>query len=302
MSLPLANNGIAPALRGGATISLIAQALRGGATISGMLIVLFAGACSSPGARSCPGGRDDRVCVHGSLPRAQSAAVDDTDDTTVGANAEQDAGLIDPHAILVGEVVNARDLGGTPLADGAAVAPGVLFRGPPLAELTPAGCQKLAALGIRTVIDLRTESVRESRPDDPCVYEQANLLYAPLPVPSNVSPEDYLADLNTTDSIAAAFRAMGDEAAYPIYFHCTWGRDRTGVLAAVVLLALGAERSAIMDEYLLSRPTVGAYPESLAAVLDDIEQRGGIGAYFEDAAIADDWVATLRTMAIATAR
>lgn len=264
-----------------------------------LLAVTLASACLSPNERSCPGGRDDRSCVHATPHRAQGAAIDDADDATEGANSEQDAGVVDPHAILVGEVVNARDLGGTPLADGAVVAPGVLFRGAPLSDLTAAGCRELAALGIRTVIDLRTESVRENRPDDPCVHEQANVLYAPLPVPSNVSPEDYLADLNTTDSIAAAFRAMGDEAAYPIYFHCTWGRDRTGVLAAVVLLALGAERSAIMDEYLLSRPTVGAYPDSLAAVLDDIEQRGGVGAYFDDAAIAGEWVTTLRRMAIA---
>jgi hypothetical protein len=56
-----------------------------------------------------------------------------------------------------------------------------------------------------------------------------------------------------------------------------------------------------MADYLVSRATVGAYPESLNAVLDDIEQRGGIDAYFADAGIQQDWVDTLRARAIVPA-
>ena len=177
------------------------------------------------------------------------------------------------------------------------MAPNRLYRGAPLAGLSPAGCDELAGRGIRTVVDLRTESERESTPESPCVHELAQVVLAPLPVPYSVSAEDYIADLSTTESIHAAFGALGDEASYPLYFHCTWGRDRTGVLAAVILSALGADRDAILEEYLLSSATVGAYPSSLEAVLDELERRGGIDAYLESAGIPEAWVETLRSVA-----
>jgi len=63
-----------------------------------------------------------------------------------------------------------------------------------------------------------------------------------------VSPQDYVADLHATESVATAFGVLGDVAAYPVYFHCVYGRDRTGVLAAVILLALGATRESVLAE------------------------------------------------------
>jgi protein-tyrosine phosphatase len=261
------------------------------------LLVALSSGCAWSNERECPAG-PERSCVQGSLQQAPSAV----DGSAQDAAAERDAGLTAERAILVGEVVNARDLGGTPLPDGAEVRRRVLFRGPPLVGLSPDGCAAVAALGVRTVIDLRTDDARAAAPNDPCVHDQANVIDAPLPIPYDVSPEDYVADLNTTDSIALAFQALGDAEAYPIYFHCTWGRDRTGVLAAVILSALGADRGAIMDDYLLSRATVGAYPESLSAVLDELEQRGGIDAYLADAGIARAWVDTLRARAITRAQ
>jgi protein-tyrosine phosphatase len=201
--------------------------------------------------------------------------------------------------VLANHVVNARDLGGTPLQNGATVACGVLYRGSPPAALSEAGCTAFAELGVRTVIDLRIPAERELRPDSACVADGASMLLAPLPVPYYVSPEDYIADLNATDSISAAFGALGNQAAYPVYFHCTWGRDRTGVLGAVILLALGAQREAILAEYLLSAGSVGAFPISLTAVLDEIERRGGVEAYLASAGVTEAQIAALRARAIA---
>jgi hypothetical protein len=199
--------------------------------------------------------------------------------------------------ILEGELTNARDLGGTPLGTDAVVPHGVLYRGPPLAGLSELGCAELGELGVATIVDLRIQSERDAKPQDACALEQADLLLAPLPVPYNVSPDDYIADLNATDSIAEVFRALGDDAAYPVYFHCTWGRDRSGVLAALILSALGADREDIMQEYLRSRASVGAYPRSLDAMLDELERQGGIDAYLEAAGVSADQVATLRARA-----
>lgn len=204
------------------------------------------------------------------------------------------SGCVPNRSVLVGEVINARDLGGTPLENDGAVACGQLFRGAPLANLSSQGCADFSALGIRTVIDLRTADERAVKPESPCVTDSAKAVFAPLPIPYNVDAHDYLADLDATPSIATALQTLGDEAAYPIYFHCTWGRDRTGVLGAVILLALGASRAAVLQEYSLSEATVGAYPDSLVAVLDEVERRGGIEAYFAAAGISQAQLATLR--------
>jgi protein-tyrosine phosphatase len=198
--------------------------------------------------------------------------------------------------VLTVALSNARDLAGTPLAAGAKVACGAIYRGPPL-RLTEADCPLAAALGLRTVLDLRMEGERTATPDSSCV--EAERVFAPLPVPYGLSPTDYLNDLHETASIAVAFHTFGNPDAYPIYFHCTYGRDRTGVVGALLLLALGASRATVMEEYLLSQPNVGAYPNSLDAVLDEIEQRGGAEAVLRGLGISNAELAVLRENAIA---
>jgi protein-tyrosine phosphatase len=192
---------------------------------------------------------------------------------------------------LIGQVKNARDMGGTLLAPEGAVSCGAVYRGPPL-TLSADGCSAAAKLGIRTLIDLRTESERLGTPDAACV--NAERVYAPLPIPYGLGPSDYLNDLHETASIALVFHTFGDPAAYPIYFHCTFGRDRTGVVGALVLLTLGATRSAVMQEYMLSQPNVGAYPTALDAVLDEVEQRGGAEAVLKSIGITDEELAVMR--------
>jgi protein tyrosine phosphatase (PTP) superfamily phosphohydrolase (DUF442 family) len=198
--------------------------------------------------------------------------------------------------VLAETVINARDLGGIPLSPAGSVACGAILRGPPLSALSDSGCATVAALGLKTVIDLRTESERTGRPDAPCVT--ARIVKTPLPIPYNVSPTEYRSDFNADASIATIFQTLADPANYPVYFHCTWGRDRTGVVAAAILLALGASRDDVMQEYALSTDNVGAYPDSLAAVIDEIDQKGGIEAALRAKGISDDQLAALRARAI----
>lgn len=214
-----------------------------------------------PGGENCPGGATGGTCAPG-------------------------------QRILSCHMPNARDLGGTPVAPSGSVSCGGLFRGPPLAYLGTHGCEDVAQLGIRTVIDLRTEYERAANPDEACV--QANTVLAPLPVPYDVSGASYLLDFDTTASITQVFRTLGDSAAYPIYFHCTYGRDRTGVVAAAVLLVLGASREEVMRDYNLSMTTVGAFPASLTVLLDEIERRGGIEAALTAAGVSAADLAGLR--------
>jgi hypothetical protein len=194
-------------------------------------------------------------------------------------------------------IKNARDLGGIPLEGGRTVACGKLFRGPPL-EL-PGGCSNYDALGIKVVVDLRQASERGNRPDAACTTENARVIAAPLPIPYQVSPANYIADFNTLDSMALIFHALGTADGYPMYFHCTYGRDRTAIVAAVILSALGASRDAIMIDYELTRPHHGAFPESLEATLDELERRGGVEGYYAELGVTAEELAFLREYATA---
>jgi protein-tyrosine phosphatase len=243
-----------------------------------------------------------RELARPSIPReAGSASQGGASTSQAGAEEEEEggaapsagegAGCEPSRVVLEADVSNARDLGGVALAPSGQVQCGAFFRGPPL-SLSEQGCQQFRELGVRTIVDLRIEGEQLSRPDATCGV--AELVSAPLPIPYGLGAEDYLRDLHATDSIAVAFHAFGDASRYPLYFHCTYGRDRTGVVGALLLLTLGASREAVMDEYLLSKPNVGAYPESLSAVLDEIELRGGPERVLTDAGISADEIAVIR--------
>jgi hypothetical protein len=195
--------------------------------------------------------------------------------------------------ILVGQVPNVRQLGGLPLVRGGTVACDLVYRGSALSYLSEQGCVEFVATGIKTVVDIRSES-EQTAPPVACVTERANIVSAPLPTPYNVSPADYLADLYAASSMRKAFAVLADRAAYPVYYHCLYGKDRTGVLTAVILSALGVPRQTIQDEYLLSREAgMAVYPESLDAVLDELE-RIGLDAYFKTIGVPPEQVQAMR--------
>lgn len=202
---------------------------------------------------------------------------------------------------LKDSVDNVRDLGAIPLRGGsAAVACGAIYRGAKLASLSAAGCEEFQQLGFRTIIDLRVQSEYLSYPDAVCAVEQAAVVHTPLPIPYGLSPAEYIADLNATPSIARTFDVLADAAAYPVYVHCTYGRDRTGVFSAVLLLALGASREDIMADYQLTAEAgLGSSPASLTATLDEVDRQGGIAAYLAHAGISDATLAAVRARLVA---
>lgn len=224
----------------------------------------------------------------GSSAAGQAGAdvVDGAAGTTSVADCQRGA------SVLPGYVTNVRDLGKIPVAGGA-LACGAIYRGGPLKDLKDVGCEQVAALGLGTIIDLRMPSEQASTPNSACV--SARRVSAPLPIPYGLGKADYLKDFNEVASIATIFHTFGDPAAYPVYFHCTFGRDRTGVVSALLLSALGVSREDIVTDYLLSKATVGAYPDSLDAVLDEIAARGGAEAVLAGVGITSDELAVLRS-------
>ena len=167
---------------------------------------------------------------------------------------------------------NFRDLGGYPGSDGRMTRWGRLFRSDALHELTADDVVALRDLGLRTVVDLRTErelhrSGRGPLEPEPVAFHHlavvqegvrgsvtadAESLAAPAP-PGDDLAERYLWYLDVgRASLVEALTLLGDGTNYPLVFHCAAGKDRTGVLAALVLEILGVDREVIVADYVIT--------------------------------------------------
>ena len=172
--------------------------------------------------------------------------------------------------------VNFRDLGGYPTHDGRRVRWRRLFRADGLTRLHTDDLALLGDLGLTTVIDLRTVGELEGRgqfPHDTVPVDYHHLpLTDVLPPPEDLHRYDepefvtarYLQMFDEgSSSIARAVRVLASPDALPAVFHCSAGKDRTGVVAAVVLGFLGVPREVIVDDYALSAEAMVALVERL---------------------------------------
>jgi protein tyrosine/serine phosphatase len=174
--------------------------------------------------------------------------------------------------------VNFRDLGGYPGADGRSIRWRQLFRADGLTRLDEADCTQLADLGLATVIDLRTKGEVEERgrfPQDAFEVEYHHLpLTDVLPPTEDLSRYDEPAFVTSryqqlfsegSSSLARAVRLLAEPGALPAVFHCSAGKDRTGILSALVLGFLGVPRHVIVEDYALSA-------EAMIALLERLKQ------------------------------
>jgi len=186
--------------------------------------------------------------------------------------------------ITIDGLQNFRDTGGTPLTAGGVTRPGVLYRSEALNTLTPAGLAQLAASDIGVIADFRTDMERAMAPDvlpDTRAFQVVPLpllegamtgfaqaaLQAPDPDAAQQAIAAALAQLpglgdlyvsmleHGASSFAEAARlaaASRDDSPTAVLVHCTAGKDRTGVSVALLLDAVGAERSAVVADYAAS--------------------------------------------------
>lgn len=165
-------------------------------------------------------------------------------------------------ALTVDGLVNARDLGGLPLTGGGTTPRGVLFRSENVDTVAPRGWDQLHELGVRTVVDLRQDGERErdrTRRPDWVVTAHVDL----DGLENAVFWRDYadnglwgtavyfLPHLHAMPERAgAALAAVADAGEGGVLFHCMSGRDRTGLLAMLLLSLVGADPDAIVTDYL----------------------------------------------------
>jgi protein-tyrosine phosphatase len=191
---------------------------------------------------------------------------------------------------------NFRDLGGYVGHGGRPLRWRRLFRSDHLAELTPADRAQLAPLRLARTFDLRGLAERAATPYELAGVTQHSLAIEPtvvqrmhdiaaagtaltVPVVTELMNELYRALINDrADRFAELFEHLIESDA-PSVFHCTAGKDRTGIAAALLLLALGVPRDVVLQDYLLTNELVrdpasmqGDMPLEARAVLWRVQQ------------------------------
>lgn len=160
---------------------------------------------------------------------------------------------------------NFRDLGGYRTADGLGTGYGMLYRSDSLAKLRGTDLDRFRALGVRTVIDLRYPWEIEAKGRVP---ESEGLAYINLSVEHraydqaaispDVDPWRYLADryaevaLDGAKELRRALEVITEADDGPLVFHCASGKDRTGLLAALVLSLVGVSEDDIAADFALT--------------------------------------------------
>jgi protein tyrosine/serine phosphatase len=165
---------------------------------------------------------------------------------------------------------NFRDLGGYPTRDGCQLRWGALYRSDTLHRLTEADAQMFTALGLRTVIDLRSQTELDDHGRLAVANDLLSWHHIPMldnvklavtagaddrPAPPEPLPpgEGYFRIAEEFGrSLTAVFDLLTQGERFPAVFHCTSGKDRTGIVAALVLDVLGVPDDVIAADYVLT--------------------------------------------------
>jgi protein-tyrosine phosphatase len=257
-----------------------------------------------------------------------------TIESKITNRAAVDLSVVDDPARLVAldGVHNFRDMGGYVMGDGRSIGWGRLFRADGLYRLTDDDLVLLEAIGIRTVIDLRSAGEIEQHGTFP--FERHPVAFHPLPIldatwrdadiPKFDETEQGEVDFLTWayrdmlavggDRFAQAIQQLAVPAAPPAVFHCAAGKDRTGVLAALLLGGLGVHHDVIVADYALTRAgmermrawvetnhpemaarmsetpsfMLAAHPQAMTNVLDElVAEHGTIPNYLTTIGVGD---------------
>ncbi|MFT4200244.1 tyrosine-protein phosphatase [Gordonia sp. (in: high G+C Gram-positive bacteria)] len=216
-----------------------------------------------------------------------------------------------PHSTVAGapspfpSLANFRDLGHWVGVDGKAVRPGTLYRANDFVGITDEDRAGLAGLGLKTLVDLRTETERSGAPDPafPGTTEvvldvlagtttmamPANLgkVLADPEVVNRMSEElsierahammsatyrEFITLESANRAFGTFFRELVAGDLTPVLFHCTTGKDRTGWTAATFLTLMGVDRDDVYRDYLLTNERL---LPALQPVFDRFAAAGG---------------------------
>lgn len=183
-----------------------------------------------------------------------------------------------PRLVPLEGCLNFRDLGGYPTAGGGRVRWRQLFRSDALHLLTPADVSRLRdEIGVTDVVDLRStpELASEGRgllANEPMRFHHLPLFDGHVTADTRVQAADWtLADRYwllaqvARDAVARVIRALADAPGAAIY-HCAAGKDRTGVISAIVLGLLDVPAEVIVADYVATRENLDAIVDRLMSL------------------------------------
>jgi len=223
---------------------------------------------------------------------------------------------------------NVRDLGGLPSASGALTCPRRYLRGDSPANLTGADVRLLASIGVGAVIDLREPAEAAAQPSRLLGSGGMHVHQVPLfgeldaigsPLPTQLGELYVLCLRRCGGALRRVFELLGSdrgagesEGAGAVLFHCAVGKDRTGIVAALLLERAGVSRASIVADYMESEanlqkmvgrwiaqyesdPATGYHPDLLHCLPQNIErmldvlagQYGGAAAYLRRAGLSE---------------
>ena len=150
-----------------------------------------------------------------------------------------------------------RDLGGLPTSPASSTRRGVVFRAATPQYATPADIARARRLGFTTFVDLRQPRPEQDWRDSAAGVTRVNIdLVASIKAPRDVPAEAVMRIMldHGRREVAAAVAAITDPAATsaPVVFHCHTGKDRTGLVAVLLLVLAGVEEDAVIADYLAS--------------------------------------------------
>jgi len=206
---------------------------------------------------------------------------------------------------------NFRDLGGIRTTEGRYVKWGRLFRADDLGHLTDSDLHYLSSIPLHSIVDFRSGEEIKDTPDKvpSSVHNDYHLTISPgnlsiEHIKANLNSIDfnqYMEDLNVllvSDSACISryrefFKILQDKDNASVLYHCSAGKDRTGMATALILYSLGVDEDTIMNDYLLSNvylkdkyapmkerfpqlaPMLSVKAEYLQAGLDKIKEEYG---------------------------
>jgi protein-tyrosine phosphatase len=161
-------------------------------------------------------------------------------------------------------LLNARDLGGYPTVDGSRTRWHSLLRADDVAQLTRDGVRALKDFGVETVIDLRWSEEVAANPG-PIAHRLRHIRHLQLPLlfgtenewrtrSADCPKEEWKCMVldRARDGIREVMRAIARAPPGPLLFHCVAGKDRTGVIAALLLALADVVPDAIASDYAAS--------------------------------------------------
>ena len=179
-------------------------------------------------------------------------------------------------AVSIEGVKNTRDLGGLTTSDGRTIQAGLLIRSGEIDHISESGKAKLDAMGVTAVIDLRTTREASAAPAEwsegtgperfnfPLLENETDRIVEMRSMIKSGTAEPEWMDNAFRDSFgsipiedSASIRKVFDlllelPNGKPLLFHCSGGKDRTGVVSALVLTSLGVPREQIEADFMMS--------------------------------------------------